>query len=425
MDLGRLENTLNEINRFGYSDKGMTRLAYSEIERQAVEHFINLCKQEGMKVRMDAAGNVIASREGTNPKLPVVSCGSHLDTVIQGGKYDGTLGVIAALEVIRSLNDQGIETEHPIEIIAFACEESSRFGVSTIGSKAMAGTLKNEKIAELKDRNGQSIFEAFSECGLNFAEIEKSARKKEEFKVFLEMHIEQGPVLEREGLQIGVATGIAAPTRYEVKIQGHASHSGTTPMNYRKDAFLGAAEMALELEKAAIMEADYGTVATVGVCEVKPGAMNVVPDFVEMKIDIRGTSRESKNRVIEKLYTTTKKVKEKRNLQIVLEELSNESPVKLDQEVVRSIIESCIHNGYSYMQMASGAGHDAMNMAKLCPTGLIFVPSKDGLSHHRDEFTAMEQIGIGASLLETEILKWAGISNHKSCTKFDRLERIS
>ncbi|PAF21353.1 allantoate amidohydrolase [Terribacillus saccharophilus] len=408
MDLKRLEKTLHDINQFGHSKEGVTRLAYSKEERQAAELFSNLCRQEGMNVRIDSCGNVIARREGTNPNLPVVACGSHLDTVIQGGEYDGTLGVIAALEVVRSLNDKGIKTKHPIEIIAFACEESSRFGVSTIGSKAMAGLLKKESVAELRDSEGKSITDLFSECSLNFNEIERSIRKKEDFKVFFELHIEQGPVLERQLKQIGIVTGIAAPTRFEINIKGQALHSGTTPMHYRKDAFLGAAEIALQLEQAAIIEASNGTVATVGACEVKPGSMNVIPDLATMKIDIRGTSLDSKNRVIEELFTSIKQVEEKRNISIEYKELSNERPINLDKVVTQSLAESCEQKGYAYMHMASGAGHDAMNMAKLCATGLIFVPSKDGLSHHRDEYTAIEQIGIGVSLLEMEILKWAG-----------------
>lgn len=410
MDVRRLERMLEEINQFGFSDQGITRLAYSKVERQAEDYFIRMCKQAGLSVRVDACGNVIARREGALPHLPVVALGSHLDTVIQGGKYDGAAGVMAALEVICSLNDRGIVTNHPIEVIAFACEESARFGVSTIGSKAMAGVLKKERIAELKDREGTSISAAFSECGLDFTDIDKSARKKDEFKVFLEMHIEQGPILEKEGYQIGIATGIAAPIRFTVKIQGQASHSGTTPMNYRKDALLGAAELALELERAAKIEVPFGTVATVGECVVKPGAMNVVPGFAEMKVDIRGSSVDSRNRVAAELFRSIEHLKETRQLEIMVTQLSDEEPVKLNDEVVQSLKESSEQQGFSSRLLVSGAGHDAMNMAKLCPTGLIFVPSKDGLSHHRDEYTAIEQIGAGASLLEAEVIKWAGIS---------------
>ncbi|WP_308858209.1 Zn-dependent hydrolase [Paenibacillus sp. R14(2021)] len=422
MDVERLEKTLIEINEFGNTDKGVTRLAYSLIERQAVERFSSLCEQAGMTVRMDPCGNLIARREGIHPDWPAVAIGSHLDTVIQGGKYDGALGVVAALEVIRSLNDHGVETEYPIEIIAFACEESSRFGVSTVGSKAMAGVLNKELISGLKDKEGLSVAEAFSKCGLHFEVVEQSTRSKKELKAFFELHIEQGPVLENEGKQIGIATGIAAPSRYEINVQGHASHSGTTPMNSRKDAFLGAAEIALELEKAANMENAYGTVATVGMCEVKPGAMNVVPDAAELKLDIRGTSIESKNRVINRLFDAIHETKKTRGLQISINELSNEIPVILSDELIESLGKICEQERFSYKRMPSGAGHDAMNMALLCPTGLIFVPSKNGISHHRDEYTPLDQIVAGVTLLEKAILKWAGASRKNM--EGNRRERV-
>lgn len=407
MQLERLENTLFEINRFGYSDQGINRLAYSKVEREAVRYFIELCEREGLQVRMDSCGNMIARREGLNPDAPVVAIGSHLDTVDQGGKFDGALGVISALEVIRSLNEKGIRTEHPIELIAFACEESSRFGVSTIGSKAMAGLLQKEHILQLKDKNGLTFKHALQACGLDYEHLENSERRSNEFRVFLELHIEQGPILEMRGKQIGIATGIAAPSRFNITIQGHAAHSGTTPMSGRKDAFLGAAQIALELEQAALAESVHGTVATVGVCDIKPGAMNVVPDFADIQLDIRGISVPSKNRVIEWMFRTVEQVKAKRNCQIQVVRLSDEKPVQLNADVIESLIDSCEEQGLTYIQMPSGAGHDAMNMARLCPTGLIFVPSKNGISHHHEEFTSAEQIGWGASLLEKEVLKWS------------------
>ncbi|MBO8162162.1 MAG: Zn-dependent hydrolase [Brevibacillus sp.] len=408
MNVSRMEQTLQEINRIGRSTRGMIRLAYSPEEQAARDYLVTLCKQAGLQVRIDACGNVIARREGRNPELPAVACGSHLDTVIQGGRFDGTMGVVAALEVVRSLNDKGIETEHPIEIICFACEESSRFGVSTIGSKAMAGLLKKEQIAHLRDKDGVSIQEAFAACSLDFSQIEQAARRKEELRVFFELHIEQGPVLEQERKQIGIVNGIAAPTRLQVVVQGKASHSGTTPMHLRKDALAGAAEIVLELELAAKEEAHHGTVATIGVCEVKPGAMNVIPDSVELKVDIRGCSPASKAVVLKKLMYAFEAVKEERGLEIDWHLLSEEHPVHLDPAVAASIADSCEKLGFSYLHMSSGAGHDAMNMAKLCPTGLIFVPSTDGLSHHPDEYTAMEDIAAGVALLEEEIMKWSG-----------------
>lgn len=407
MDVQQFLQTLNGINKFGATRHGMTRLAYSQTYQEAMEYFIELCVEEKLAIRIDAAGNLIARREGADPELPVVACGSHLDTVIQGGEYDGTLGVVAALEVIRSLNEDRIATKHPIEIIVFACEESTRFSMSTIGSKAMAGLIHPESISRLKDRDGVSIQEAFRSASLNFDEIGRAARRAEEIKVFLELHIEQGPVLEYERKQVGIVKGIAAPTRLRVHIQGKASHSGTTPMNRRKDALAAAAQIILGVEQAALTELSYGTVGTVGVCEVQPGAMNVVPGSAELLVDIRGISVESKSRVIDKLYPLFRSLESERGVAITPELLHDEKPVLLQEDVASSIASTCEQLGISFLHMASGAGHDAMNMARLCPTGLIFIPCKDGLSHHPDEFASVEDIEVGLRLLKQEILNWA------------------
>src|SRR5699024_4913132 len=218
------------------------RLAYTEIERQAVKYFIELFEAEGMTVKIDEVGNVIARREGTEPNLPAVVTGSHIDTVYNGGKYDGVIGVVAGLEVIRSLNEQQIETENPIEVIIFACEESARFGVSTIGSMALIGEF-NKEYLKLEDKDGISLQSAMEKNQIDVQKIDEAARKPEEIKTFYERHIEQGPGLENENKRRGIATGIAAPTRFHLEIFGEASHSGTTPMELRRDALLGAAEI--------------------------------------------------------------------------------------------------------------------------------------------------------------------------------------
>lgn len=407
MNLERLEQTWRELNQIGYSDKGVMRLAYTPQERQAVRRLAMMCEARGMSVRMDASGNLIARREGQEPHLPAVASGSHLDAVFEGGSYDGIIGVVAAFEAICSLDDQGIVTRHPIEIICFACEESSRFGVSTVGSKAMIGELDIDGVSGLLDHDGKTFRDALSECSLNGWPLTEAARAAEDLKVFLEMHIEQGPVLEKAEIQVGIVHGIAAPTRLQVRIQGKASHTGTTPMDQRQDAFLAAAEIGLILEAAALAEIEHGTVGTVGVCVVKPGAMNVVPDTAELKIDIRGTYVHSKKTVLNKLYAGFRHVEEKRGVKVEWTMLSDEQPVLLSEEVTQSLEEGCRELGISYLKMASGAGHDAMNMARRWPTGLIFVPSRDGVSHHREEYTSWEQIGVGARLLEQEIKKWA------------------
>jgi N-carbamoyl-L-amino-acid hydrolase len=366
-----------------------------------------MCKDAKMKVRLDNAGNLIARRDGRNNDLPPVVMGSHIDSVYQGGKYDGVVGVTAALEIINRLNEKRIETEHPIEIISFACEESSRFGVSTIGSKAMAGRINKEKYRHLNDRDGISMEKAFSLCALDFNSIDEASRDGEVFKAFFELHIEQGPVLEKEQKKIGIVTGIAAPARYIVKIIGKASHSGTTPMSMRNDAFLGAAEIALELEKAANLEQNYGTVATVGVLDVMPGAMNVVPGEVEMKIDIRSSSTQSRQRVLEHLQKSISAVKQRRELEIESIEISMENPVLLSPEIIDSLKNLCADKNLPYKIMQSGAGHDAMNMTGFGPVGLIFIPSEDGISHHPNEHTEIADILAGIELLEATVLQYS------------------
>ncbi|MEK5441243.1 MULTISPECIES: Zn-dependent hydrolase [unclassified Fredinandcohnia] len=403
----RYQVLFNKINQYNSGEKGITRIAYTNEEQTCTHAFMRMCKAEGLEISMDQCGNVIARREGKNKHLPPVLMGSHLDTVYQGGKYDGVVGVTAALEVVKRLNEKGIETAHPIEIVSFACEESARFGVSTVGSKAMSGLFDKEKFRYLKDRDGITMEEALSLCALDIDSVEEASRVNEEIKAFFELHVEQGPVLINNNKNIGIVTGIAAPIRLVIKIKGTASHSGTTPMHMRKDALLGASEIALELEKIAIDEQHYGTVATVGVMDVHAGAMNVVPGEVDIKVDIRSTSVESRQRVVDHLYKTIQELETNRKLEIVSNEIISEEPVLLSKDI-NDVTESiCESLNLSYQRMASGAGHDAMNMTKLCPTGLIFVPSVDGLSHHPDEYTELEDIMTGIDVLEELILHYS------------------
>lgn len=406
----RYQELLDKMNQYNAGEKGITRVAYSNEEQACTHAFMRLCKDEKLEVRLDNCGNLIARREGKIAGLPPVVMGSHLDTVYQGGKYDGTVGVTAALEVIKRLNEKGIQTDHPIEIISFACEESARFGVSTVGSKAMAGFIEKEKYRHLKDRHGITMEKAFSLCALDYNSVDQASRKGEEFKAFFELHIEQGPLLINENKTIGIVSGIAAPARIILKIIGKASHSGTTPMNMRKDALLGASEIALELEKAAIQEHTYGTVATVGDLEVYSGAMNVVPGEIEMKIDIRSSSVESRQRVLEHLYATISLVKNRRHLEIEDNVISMESPVTLSEELMGDLKGICEDKKIPHRIMQSGAGHDAMNMVEFGPVGLIFIPSVDGISHNPNEHTDLEDILRGIDVLEAIMLHYAKVN---------------
>ncbi|MCL1631183.1 Zn-dependent hydrolase [Sporolactobacillus sp. CPB3-1] len=403
----RVKATMEALGKIGSTERGMMRLAYSEEERQATDYFIAQCKAAGMSVRTDAAGNVIARRSGTCSNAPAIGIGSHLDTVIEGGKYDGSLGIIAALEVVRDLNDHGIRTQHPIDLFVFACEESSRFGFSQIGSKVLAGLITQKDIADLTDKAGNTIQTVFANRGLDFGRLGEAQLPKHALAAFMELHIEQGPILEGKNLPIGVVSGIAAPTRFNICVRGHAAHSGSTPMNLRQDALIGAAEITIELEKAARREMQHGTVATVGDIEIAPGAMNVVPGETHLKVDIRSISRTSKDRVVKCLYLFLDHLRDTRHLQIDCHLLSNETPVRMDPQMIDMFEKICQKQNIRFTHMPSGAGHDTMNMAALCPVGMIFVPSAGGISHHPDEHTDLAEIITGIDVLKAAVLERA------------------
>ena len=407
MNINRLELMFNEITKYGQTNKGINRLAYSEEETQALNYIKSICDDEGFLVKKDSIGNMIIRREGTQTDLPVVATGSHIDSVYEAGKYDGVIGVVSALEVLRSLNEENIETTHPIELIIFACEESARFGTATIGSKAMTGMLKKEDTELLVDRNGISFKKALEDVGLSSDDLQTVIRDKSEFKCFIELHIEQGPILEQKQIDIGIVSGIAAPTRFKVNVIGEASHSGSTPMSFRKDALTGAAEISLMLESIAQAEAHHGTVATVGVCKVSPGAMNVVPGEVELMIDIRSIDAQSKKRVVDQFTLEVNDITKRRSLSATIDLLSDEVPILMNRKIIDKLTEVCKKRELTHLEMPSGAGHDAMNMAKYCATSMIFVPSKDGLSHNQAEFTALSDIAKGANVLKEILIKLA------------------
>ncbi|HWQ43491.1 MAG TPA: Zn-dependent hydrolase [Desulfosporosinus sp.] len=401
-NIERLNSDLQAVNEIGKTSAGWNRLAYTEAERSAVQYFLRACEKIGLATRIDSVGNAYARWEGVNPNLPVVLCGSHLDTVRNGGQLDGAYGVLAALEAVRTLKNQRVTPYFPLEIVAFACEESSRFGVSTVGSKAVAGVLEADKVRGLMDRDGIVFDEAMRLCGYSFDRITEAAR--DDLQIFIELHIEQGPTLENNRERIGIVTGIAAPTRFQVSICGIASHSGATTMSYRRDALPAAAEFILAVEQSGRAEENYGTVATVGVCEVFPGAMNVIPGEVRLQVDVRGIDVASKHRVVDELKKSITSLCHRRKVEYHWHSLSDEAPVFMNVGLNQLVAEVCLDKQISYRFMPSGAGHDAMNMARLCPASLIFVPSRGGISHNPAEDTAEEDLRTGVEVL-CEVLK--------------------
>nr|WP_272879974.1 allantoate amidohydrolase [Sulfoacidibacillus ferrooxidans] len=398
---------MDVFSRFGYGANGITRLAYSESDKLAKRQFIQLCENEGMNVRVDDAGNVIARRAGVGIEKCAVACGSHLDSVINAGSYDGVLGVLAGLEVVRMLNRKNIKTKYPIEVIAFTCEESTRFGVSTIGSKAMVGLLDMNIITGLTDKTGISFEEAVRLQAFDLARFPQAHRSSDDLKAFIELHIEQGPVLEQKKKQIGVVGSIAAPTRYRLIISGEAGHSGTTTMQLRKDALVGAAEVILAVEKIATLEQHFYSVGTVGSLHVYPNSVNTIPGKVELIYEFRSNDCATKHQLNLNLLSIVNDIADRRKLTVESQLLSDESPIELNSFIGNIIKESCEKRDISFLEMASGAGHDAMNMAKLCPTGMIFVPSVRGISHQPGEFTEPFDIEAGVDILYDTMLRLA------------------
>lgn len=400
------------------SEEGITRLAFTDMDWRGRNYIQSLIADAGLTIREDAFGNVIGRLPGRNDSLPVIMSGSHTDSVPRGGNYDGVVGVLSALEVARLLQDEtGKSTiQHPFEVVIFMNEEGSRFGAATLGSRAMVGALSQEDLDRLVDKTGVSLRGALTSRGLEPSAIGESLYQNP-IHSFIEVHIEQGRVLEEHKIPLGVVTGIAAPTRYKLTLSGRADHSGATPMSMRQDAMCGAAEIILKVENLAqtasgfaVLDtansvSDASVVGTVGTISVTPGAMNVIPGQVELGIDIRSISQVAKEQVCNELTSFIASVCEKRQLTYTMDTIADETPVAIDEDMISLVATSCDDLGIEYMKLPSGAGHDAMNMAEKTQVAMIFIPCKDGVSHNPQEVASVQDISTGILVLESLVRK--------------------
>ena len=400
----RLVNDFEAMSQFTAPGEGINRLAFTDADWAGRQYIIDRMIDAGLTVETDGFGNVIGYKLGKNPELPVVMVGSHTDSVPNGGNYDGVVGVLSAIEVIRSMIDDGYEHDHTIAVVSFMCEESGRFGNATLGSKAMRGELRLQDLHRLVDKQGISLYEALKGRNLNPDEI-KQVEYKRPVKSFTEIHIEQGKVLEHEAKPIGVVTGIAAPERFYVTIRGNADHSGATPMNLRHDALCGASKIILGIEEIAAMQEEPPVVGTVGIVEVTPGAMNVIPGVVKLGVDIRSISEVARNSVVTLIKEFIDVTAEKRGLSYTIEPVAQDHPVAMHPAMIREIEEAVTSLGVEYMALPSGAGHDAMHWADDVPTGMIFIPCLNGISHNPAEFAEMDDIVTGVEVLDKVLRK--------------------
>jgi N-carbamoyl-L-amino-acid hydrolase len=351
-----------------------------------------------LKIWVDEIGNTIGLRQGLRPNLPPIVVGSHLDTVIDGGKYDGTVGVVAGLEIMRALADLGLRTQHPLQLIAFACEEATRFGEGGLGSQAWLGNIGEAEIA-LRDTHGTSLGEAMTSLGLSPAAITSRRDQDRDITAYLELHVEQSDVLESLNRTIGLVHTIAAPTRLAVVLEGEPNHSGSTPMGTRKDALAAAAEIILAVEEIASHRAGPDTVGTVGFVEAFPGSYTVVPGRVQMGIEIRDTNTDNKHLAVSQVFEAIEAITGMRGIQSSVQIVCDRQPQPMSGELLATAAGVCDELGITYHRMHSGAGHDAQHVAQIAPSALLFVPSAGGISHRFDEFTGIEHIVSGTCLL--------------------------
>ncbi len=388
----RLLGHLAELSEIGKNDTtgGITRFSYTDVEQEAVDLVTEYMKQAGLAVTVDEVGNVIGSSPGTGPAIVV---GSHIDTVPEGGEFDGALGVLSAIEIAQTLNEQQVEQTKLLKVVAFKDEEGSRFGFGMIGSRAMAGTLKESHLNVL-DNDGISIAQAMQKSGFNPKTITDA--KQEDMDVYVEMHIEQGKVLEKANLPVGIVSGIAGPLWLEITLEGISEHAGATPMNIRKDALIGASECLIEIET--LMQSESTAVATVGKLNVYPNGTNVIPGKVVFTIDIRDIDEEHRNGLEKQIISTIQQVSQKRDLQWNIRELQRVKPVKADPALQQMLSDKIKEVGIEPLKLISGAGHDAMQFGDRCPITMLFVRSKDGISHNPLEYSSEEDITIATEV---------------------------
>jgi N-carbamoyl-L-amino-acid hydrolase len=411
----RLMRDLNAIGRIGIGDRGaVTRLVFSIKELRSRQLLIHLMRQAELKIHIDPIGNIFGRFEGNDPRAPAVLAGSHLDTVVHGGKYDGPVGVIGALEAVRTISENHVPVRSPLEVVCFVGEESSRFGFSTLGSSLIAGEVHPAELTHAVDPQGTKLADVLSSLGIGSRALGRLKRNPKSLKAYLELHIEQGPILEARGKRIGLVTSIAAPSRFRVIFKGQADHSGTTPMEMRKDALVGAAQLIGYVERVCRRYSSMArgrVVGTVGAVKIEPGVINAVPGRTELLVDIRGTSGIWKNRVAGMVKREARAIARRRGLGVEIRRIREENPVPLDRRLLGVTRKLCETKGIAYEIMPSGAGHDAMQMAKITQAGMIFVPSRRGISHNPLEWSDPADIALGTQLLMEAMIQIANEKN--------------
>ena len=376
----------------------VTRIVFTSTDLKARAWLRARCEETGLSVRQDAIGNTFARWYGSNPAAPAVATGSHIDAIPNAGKYDGVVGVLGSLEAIRALQRSGFHPTHSIELLVFTSEEPTRFGIGCLGSRMLSGALSPEAARQLKDSEGTSLEKVREGAGLR-GELETLKLPLSYYKAFVELHIEQGPLLERQRIPLGVVTSIAAPASMRISIEGAGGHAGGVLMADRRDALCAAAELILAIENAARSGGAIDTVATVGICEVFPGAVNSIPSRVCLSVDIRDTDLKRRDGVMQQTESAARAIAVKRQVSIHTELVNADAPADCAPEVIEALSESCRKHNLPFLRMVSRAYHDSLFMSRIAPTAMLFIPCRNGYSHRPDEYASPEDIGRGTLVL--------------------------
>ncbi len=399
IDRDRLVREIEELALISDAEApAVTRIVFSPTDLKARAWLIARCETAGLKVQQDAIGNIFAKWAGSEHGAPAVGTGSHTDAIPNAGKYDGVVGVLGALEAIRSLQRSGFRPKHSIELLMFTSEEPTRFGIGCLGSRLLSGTMSSDAARKLLDKDGTSIEELRGTAGFTGA-LETVKLPGNYYKAFVELHIEQGPVLERKKVPLGIVTDIAAPASLRITIEGCGGHAGGVLMPDRRDALCAAAELVLAIENAARSSGAVDTVATVGICEVFPGAVNSIPSRVNLTADIRDTNLARRDAVMNEIKSARQSIAVKRQVSIHEELVNADAPAQCAAAITETLSAACTKYKLPFIPMVSRAYHDSLFMSRIVPAGMLFIPCRNGYSHRPDEYASPEDIERGVIVL--------------------------
>jgi ureidoglycolate amidohydrolase len=376
----------------------VTRVVFTPADMRARAWLTERCEAAGLAVRRDAIGNTFARWQGSEPDAPIVGTGSHIDAIPNAGKYDGVVGVLGGLEAIRALQRSGFCPKNSIELLVLTSEEPTRFGIGCLGSRLLSGTLSPEAARKLTDKNGESV-ETVRRNAVLSGELEDVNLPRGYYKAFVELHIEQGPILDRDEIPLGIVTKIAAPASARVTIEGTGGHAGGVLMPDRRDALCAAAELILAIESAAQTSGSIDTVATVGMCEVFPGAVNSIPSRVQISADIRDTNRARRDGVMRAMEAASNEISARRHVSVRIDLLNADAPADCAPLVLDALAAACRKRGEKFLPMISRAYHDSLFLSHIAPVAMLFIPCRNGYSHRPDEYASPEDISRGTLVL--------------------------